>query len=197
MNVDKFKAVIRAIVKEEIQKTLPVLVPKIIAEALNNKQNNSKIISESIDNSGFFDELNQQLSSNRVIKKEQPKRKFSNNPILNDVLNETIGGVPQDPTYAYGAPDPEQLFRQPAQHFNVITPTVEIPQRKEPVVSSNPAPVLINEQTKAQAQVGIYKDYSQLMKKVDAKKKAGGFGGMAIPGLSIEGGIPNDFSTID
>jgi len=35
------------------------------------------------------------------------------------------------------------------------------------------------------------------MKAVDVKKKQGPFGGGSIGGLSIEGGVPNDFSTID
>ena len=54
-----------------------------------------------------------------------------------------------------------------------------------------------NEETKAQAELGVFKDYRKLMKAVDVRKKQGPFGGGSIGGLSIEGGVPNDFSTID
>ena len=71
------------------------------------------------------------------------------------------------------------------------------PTKNKPVVIETENQWLLNEETKAQAAIGAFKDYRKLMKAVDIKKKQGAFGGGSIGGLSIEGGIPNDFKTLD
>lgn len=174
MNTEEFKKIVRAIVQEEIKKSLPNLVPKIVAEALSvNTPKTNEI-------NNFFDDLKAEIEGNRVKPATRPaaQKKFSSNPLLNQVLNETEGGVPPDASY--GA----QLQRP---NFKKATYALNAQQ----------APSALNEETKAQAQIGAFKDYRKLMKAIDTKKKQGTFGGGSVSGLSIEGGVPNDFSTID
>ena len=181
MNAKQFKELIRAVVREELQNTLP----QMIAEATQKN-----IAPKKDDNDKFFQELQKEVfgyaaeGAPRAAKLKEPK-KYTNNPLLNQVLNETEGGVLPDPEYGMmNVPQPN--FKQPAQKVNIQQPT-----------TSSPTTPLLNETTKAQAQLGVFKDYRKLMKAVDNKKKQGAFGGGAIGGLSIEGGVPTDFSTID
>jgi hypothetical protein len=180
MKPDQFKSIIRAIVKEEVTKLLPVLVPKIMTEAFNERIKNVPVIAEK---NSFFDKLSNDLEGNTtqhapikpVVKQ---KKTYTSNTILNDILNETEGGVPQE--QSYGAPIPNFNKLQSA-NLNINTPQ---------------QPAIINEETKAQAKLGVFKDYRKLMKAVDNKKKQGPFGA-SMGGLSIDDGVPNDFSTID
>ena len=181
MKPDQFKSIIRAIVKEEVTKLLPVLVPKIMTEAFNERIKNVPVINEK---NSFFDELSNELAGNTVSQIPtkpvvKQKKTYTSNPILNDILNETEGGIPQE--QSYGAPIPN-FNKLQAANLNINTP--------------QPQTTIINEETKAQAKSGIFKDYRKLMKAVDNKRKQGPFGA-SMGGLSIDGGIPSDFSTID
>jgi hypothetical protein len=172
MNADQLKDIIRKIVNEEIQKSLPLLVPKIIAEAFSGKSNLQEKVTDD-----FFEELSSHVSPRQAV--PQTPRRLAKDPVLNAILNETQGGVPQE--MSYGAPIPNS-FRQPPQKLNV---------------QQAPTAPMVNETTKAQAELGVFKDYRKLMKAVDTKKKSGGFNGGAMGGFSIDGGVPTDFSTID
>ena len=180
MTADQFKQLVRAIGQEEIKKTLPTLVPQIVAEALSGKSAKPKLI-ETSDNEDFFENLKNEMAGIPVQAAPKPKqpKKFTNNPLLNQVLNETEGGVPQD--VSFGSQIQQPNFKQGTQPLNIQAP----------------ASPILNETTKAQAELGVFKDYRKLMKAVDVKKKQGPFGGGSIGGLSIEGGVPSDFSTID
>ena len=50
MKTEQFKQLVRAIVQEEIKKSLPTLVPQIVAEALAGKTVKPKIIETKKDN---------------------------------------------------------------------------------------------------------------------------------------------------
>lgn len=183
MKAEQFKKLVRAIVQEEIKKSLPTLVPQIVAEALAGKPVKPKLIETSNENENFFERLNQELAGTPVPAAPKPKqpKKFSSNPLLNQVLNETEGGVPQD--VGYGTQIQRPNFKQGTQALNIQSPT--------------PASPILNETTKAQAEIGAFKDYRKLMKAIDIKKKQGPFNGGSVGGLSIGGGVPTDFSTID
>jgi hypothetical protein len=180
MKAEQFKQLIRAIVQEEIKKSLPTLVPQIVAEALSGKSAKSKLVeNDDIDsNDYFFESLKKEMSGPSVQKPKQIK-KFTNNALLNQVLNETQGGVPQD--VSFGSQMQHVNYKAGSQTLNI-----------QP--SASP---ILNEETKAQAELGVFKDYRKLMKAVDVKKKQGVFGGGNIGGLSIDAGVPNDFRTID
>ena len=94
MKTEQFKELVRAIVKEELKKTLPALVPKIVAEALNNKSSKSQLVEEE----DFFAQLQKEISGNVVPADSKPKqpKKYSNNPLLNDILNETTVRIPNE-----------------------------------------------------------------------------------------------------
>jgi len=179
MKAEQFKQLVRAIVQEEIKKSLPTLVPQIVAEALSGKQGKSKLTEDN--NDDFFENLKNEMGGTPVPIAPKPKqqKKFTSNPLLNQVLNETEGGVPQD--VSFGSQIQQPNFKQGTLPLNI----------------QSPASPVLNEATKAQAELGVFKDYRKLMKAVDAKKKQGAFGGGSIGGLSIEGGVPNDFTTID
>lgn len=182
MKAEQFKQLIRAIVQEEIKKSLPTLVPQIVAEALAGKTVKPKLIETNNDNEDFFESLKQEMSGTPVPVASKPKqtKKFTNNPLLNQVLNETEGGVPQDVSYGTQMQRPN-FTKQGAQPLNI-----------QPQASP-----ILNEETKAQAEIGAFKDYRKLMKAIDVKKKQGAFSGGSIGGLSIDGGVPTDFNTID
>lgn len=173
---DQLKQIIREIVHEEIQKELPSLIPSVLSEILTGKKQSS----EKHESEDFFSSLKKEDNSSKQVK--TPK-KYSTNPLINQILNETEGGVPQEASYGQQMLPPVQ--KMPSQKLNI---------KEQPVSSASP---VLNEETKAQAEIGIFKDYRKLMKAVDTKKKAGGFLGGSVGGLSIDGGVPTDFSTID
>ncbi len=173
---DQLKQIIREIVHEEIQKELPNLIPSVLSEILTGK----KTISEKHEAEDFFSSIKKEDNSS---KQPKPPKKYSTNPLINQILNETEGGVPQDVSYGHQMLPPVQ--KMPSQKLNI---------KEQPVAPVTP---VLNEETKAQAEIGIFKDYRKLMKAVDSKKKAGGFLGGSVGGLNIDGGVPTDFSTID
>lgn len=184
MNAKQFKELIRAVVREELQNTLPQLISEINTKnAVSKKDNNEKFF-EDLQKEVFGSQYPSVVGEPRAPKAKEPK-KYTNNPLLNQVLNETEGGVLPDPEYGMQQ-IPQPNFRQQPHKFAVQQP-----------VAPAAEPAILNETTKAQAQLGVFKDYRKFMKAVDAKKKQGMFGGGAIGGLSIEGGVPTDFSTID
>jgi hypothetical protein len=178
MTTDQFKQIVRNIVKEEVENILPTLIPHILREVSNGKG-----VSQAKQNKhdDFFEQLKE--ATNPSAKTKTPK-KFSNNPLLNEILNETEGGVPPDITYGqgFGLPPMEKMTSY-KMNVKQMNPT-----------NSN---IILNEETKAQAQIGAFKDYRKLMEKIETKKKSGNILGGSIGGLSIEGGVPTDFSTID
>jgi hypothetical protein len=75
MKAEQFKQLIRAIVQEEIKKSLPTLVPQIVAEALSGKSTKSKLVeNDDIDsNDYFFESLKKEMSGPSVQKPKQIK----------------------------------------------------------------------------------------------------------------------------
>lgn len=178
MNAKEFKGLIKQLVQEELKKSLPVLIPQILSE-MNLSTGGRDVIKEN-KHDDFFEELRREIDGAKspVAPAAKPKevKKYSNNPILNEVLNQTQGGVVPDMTDAVQVPQPS--FKQGAYPLSITEPS--------------PAPAL-NESTVAQAQHGVFKDYRKLMKAIEKKKSNGrqmsGFGP-----LSITGGIPTDFT---
>jgi hypothetical protein len=190
MTAQKFKQVIQQIVREEIKKSLPKMVSKILSENTNNTESEDS----------FFDELKKELSSTTPIVQQKQKsrevKKYSNNPVLNQILNETQGGIPKETL----PPNINEMFLKPErQELNIFDATPK-KQKMQPSVVSDPeptiAPTLLTEETKAQAQIGVFKDYRKLMKAMD-KKKNSSFGGMGNSMVSMDGNInPSDFNNL-
>lgn len=180
MKADQFKQVIRQLIKEELHKILPDLIPQILSEALSG----NKTVKIEKDNSKeeFFKSLTE---DKKVNIETSPKvfKKYSNNPIYNNVLNNTVGGVPQDPINMDFIPQlPEKA------PFNINA-------KKQENVS---VPVIVDETTKRQAQANIFKDYSKLMNVIKNKKKEGSINSNVVGALNnIDRSPSQDYSTID
>jgi hypothetical protein len=87
--------IIQEVVRLEIKKMGPEIVRNALLESLqpNTSSAAPKIHRPNISNL-VVEETPVQLKENIV--EQKPMKKFSTNPILNQVLNETRGGVPQE-----------------------------------------------------------------------------------------------------
>jgi len=149
MKTNELKELIRAIIREELDKTLPTLIPKVLTEALTGKQVNESTV-----------------QSKTVVKEsfQKPKevKKYSSNPVLNEILNQTVVKIPrEDSMIGLDSQFKSQVFS--GMQLNEST------QIQEP----NPTPV-----TEEQGKVMnvLNRDFRSLMKAVDKKKQNGTIG---------------------
>ncbi len=161
MKTQELKEIIRSIIKEELQKTLPTLIPNILSEILTGQ--NKTVVSEKLETP----KVSQKPSEN-IQPAKKTFKKYTNNDALNAVLNETVGGVPREGSYVglMGALRSESLGGAN------INESVEIPQQITPV----------NEEQAKVLNV-INRDFRKLMKAVD-KKKTSGLGGGGLVSMS-------------
>jgi hypothetical protein len=131
--------IIRTAVKQELRESLP----KMIKEILNPSENHSPMIKETDPV-----KLTEQVLKNSkqvVSTSKKPKIKFSKNLAINEALNATRGGVPQEGSLVSG--------HQPHNEFTDLNGnTVDVDALPDHVSSA------------------LTKDYSHLLKAVDAKK---------------------------
>jgi hypothetical protein len=136
MKKDELVEIIRTLVKEEIHNTLPQLLMEVLAEKMN--ENSASILENKV-------EKKQTVPSPAPRKPTPPQtpKQYTNNPILNQVLNETVGGVPQE--------------AEPSSAIDVL---------------NNLTPQQLNENKEvAGVANALNKDYRALLKAVDAKAK--------------------------
>jgi len=161
MKTQELKEIIRSVIKEELQKTLPTLIPNILSEILTGQ--NKTVVSEKLETP----KVSQKPSEN-IQPAKKTFKKYTNNDALNAVLNETVGGVPREGSYVglMGALRSESLGGAN------INESVQIPQQITPV----------NEEQAKVLNV-INRDFRKLMKAVD-KKKTSGLGGGGLVSMS-------------
>ncbi len=161
MKTQELKEMIRSVIKEELQKTLPTLIPNILSEILTGQ--NKTVVSEKLETP----KVSQKPSEN-IQPAKKTFKKYTNNDVLNAVLNETVGGIPREGSYAglMGALRSESLGGAN------INESVEIPQQITPV----------NEEQAKVLNV-INRDFRKLLKAVD-KKKTSGLGGGGLVSMS-------------
>ena len=161
MKTQELKEIIRSVIKEELQKTLPTLIPNILSEILTGQ--NKTVVSEKLETP----KVSQKPSEN-IQPAKKTFKKYTNNEALNAVLNETVGGVPREGSYVglMGALRSESLGGAN------INESVQIPQQITPV----------NEEQAKVLNV-INRDFRKLMKAVD-KKKSSGLGGGGLVSMS-------------
>lgn len=161
MKTQELKEIIRSVIKEELQKTLPTLIPNILSEILTGQ--NKTVVSEKLETP----KVSQKPSEN-IQPAKKTFKKYTNNDALNAVLNETVGGVPREGSYVglMGALRSESLGGAN------INESVEIPQQITPV----------NEEQAKVLNV-INRDFRKLLKAVD-KKKTSGLGGGGLVSMS-------------
>ncbi len=95
MNTDKLLEAIQILVKEEVKKQLPIVIKEVVKSELKKtlfEQKQPK-------NTGFSmakailgdDPIIESVQTTKIVANKQ----FSKNPIINQILNETKGGIPQ------------------------------------------------------------------------------------------------------
>jgi hypothetical protein len=97
MNTDKLLKAIQILIKEELKEQLPALIKegvkaemkKMLAEGKQPAK--PKTTGLSMAKAMLDDELIEDSVSTQVV----PQKQFSKNPMINQILNETRGGIPQ------------------------------------------------------------------------------------------------------
>lgn len=146
MKSNELKEIIRSLVKEELEKTLPVLIPKILTEALIGKQVNESIIQP-------------KPIVNESVQKSKEIKKYTSNPILNEILNQTIVKIPKEDSIA----GIDSQFK--SQAFSGL-------QINESIQSETEQITPVNEEQGKVLNV-INRDFRNLMKAVDKKRQNG------------------------
>lgn len=152
MKSNELKEIIRSVIKEELDKTLPILIPKVLTEVLSGKQIYS---SEST------------VSTKNIVKEtvQKPKeiKKYSSNPVLNEILNQTVVKIPREDSIA----DIDSEFKSQAFSGMQINESVQV---------SEPEPVVPVTEEQGKVMNVIKRDFRSLMKAVDKKKQSGNIG---------------------
>ena len=150
---------IRKVIREEIQKG----VPKAIQEALNPKTDHKKVMKQGIKN----------------VQPVPKKREFvKNNPMLNDILNETaqtLGNQITEEEVSFSSQDSKGFTRSnlaSMMGYDDFTP--EGARQSVAQQTAESVGVSLTDLPEA-VQNALTKDYSGLMKKIDEKKGEGGF----------------------
>jgi hypothetical protein len=136
MKKNELVEIIRTLVKEEVHNTLPQLLMEVLAEKMTESS------ASILENKAEKKQAVQPVAKKQIA--SQPTKQYTNNPILNQVLNETVGGVPQEETTSTSAIDV----------LNNLTPQ-QLNENKEVAGVAN----------------ALNKDYRALLKAVDAKAK--------------------------
>jgi hypothetical protein len=97
MNTDKLLKAIQILIKEELKEQLPTLIKesvkaemkKMLAEGKQPAK--PKTTGLSMAKAMLDDELIEESVSTQIV----PQKQFSKNPMINQILNETRGGIPQ------------------------------------------------------------------------------------------------------
>jgi hypothetical protein len=150
MKSNELKEIIRTVIREELDKTLPTLIPKVLTEILSGKQSN--VIQSN------------QISKNSVqesVQKPKEVKKYTNNPVLNEILNQTVVKIPSEGSIA----GLDSTFKSQAFAGMQMNETVETPQQAAPVTEEQGKVMNV-----------LNRDFRSLMKAVDKKKQSGSIG---------------------
>lgn len=144
MKTEEFKSIVRSIIQEELKAILPTMIPKILTEVLSNN-----IKTESTP------KVEKEIVAERVNPSQPQKqyKKYTNNEMLNQILNETTGGLPKEGSF---------VGYTGALNSQTLNESINI----------EPQPSPVNEEQSKVLNV-MNKDYRKLMKAVDNRKKSG------------------------
>jgi hypothetical protein len=97
MDMDKLLEAIQILIKEELKEQLPALIKEGVKAEMKKMLSETKIapkpVSKSISMAKAI--LGDDTIKESVVQKEIPTKQFSKNPMINQILNETRGGIPQ------------------------------------------------------------------------------------------------------
>ena len=98
MDTDKLLKAIQILIKEELKEQLPALIKETVKAEMKKLIAEGKQTAVKPKNTGLSmakamldDELIEESVSTKVV----PQKQFSKNPMINQILNETRGGIPQ------------------------------------------------------------------------------------------------------
>lgn len=134
--------IIRTLVKEEVNNALPQILMEVLAEKIT--QNSNSLLETS--HQARKPAINVVLDAPLKKPAAQAPKTFTSNPILNQVLNETVGGVPLEES--------------------VTAPTAI------DTLKNLPKEVLAENKEVAAVANALTRDYSKLLKAVEAKAKS-------------------------
>ena len=145
MKKQELVEIIRTVVREEIDNALPQYLMEVLAERITAQP----VITEEKQPVRTSAQRNKpSVAFDAPVKKApvQAPRTFSSNPILNQVLNETVGGIPNENS-------------------------VSAPSALD-TIQNLPREVLAENKDVAAVANAMTRDYSKLMKAIDAKAKS-------------------------
>jgi len=154
MKIDALKEYIRKTVQQEIRNVLKEELKYQLTEILlgNQVQNLSKSVSKE----SYLDKSESLIEEETVPEPLKPKKqvKYTSNPVLNEILNQTKGGVPQE----------GQMIGLIGDGFGGNVGREQINEVKAPENATEPVKTVYQAMTK---------DYRSLMKAVDKKRNKG------------------------
>ena len=142
MKKNELVDIIRTLVKEEVNNALPQLLMEVLAERLSENsaailENRAATTQQSVKSK--VEVFMEEPSAPAPV--AQPQKMYSKNPILNQVLNETTGGVPT-----------ETAMQSSVDILQQLTPQ-QLNENKEVAAVAN----------------ALKKDYRSLLKAMDKK----------------------------
>jgi len=97
MDMDKLLEAIQILIKEELKEQLPALIKEGVKAEMKKMLSEAKVapkpVSKSISMAKAI--LGDEPIAESVQQKHAPHKQFSKNPMINQILNETRGGIPQ------------------------------------------------------------------------------------------------------
>lgn len=149
MNKKSFASVLRKIIREEVTKAVRTEMRALLNE---NKTDHSKVIDHGLNLHEMMDEP--------APRRKAPKRQYSKDSMLNDLLNET-GPLRENTSW-----NSMNFNSQMAQGFTAPTTQPAV----APAVDLDGRPVNTGNEKVATVVNAMTKDYSALMKAIDKKK---------------------------
>jgi hypothetical protein len=98
MNTDKLLKAIQILIKEELKEQLPALIKESVQKEVKRLLSEGKQPVPKRESTGISMAkamLEDEPIQESVQQKVTPQKQFSKNPIINQILNETRGGIPQ------------------------------------------------------------------------------------------------------
>ena len=97
MDMDKLLEAIQILIKEELKEQLPALIKEGVKAEMKKMLSETRVapkpVSKSISMAKAI--LGDDTIKESVAEKVVPQKQFSKNPMINQILNETRGGIPQ------------------------------------------------------------------------------------------------------
>jgi hypothetical protein len=97
MNTDKLLKAIQILIKEELKEQLPALIKESVQKEVKRLLSEGKqpVQPKNTGLSMAKAMMEDEPIVESIQQKEVPQKQFSKNPIINQILNETKGGIPQ------------------------------------------------------------------------------------------------------